>query len=392
MANYTTLSMGSRGDSVKELQRQLNSNGYTLDVDGIFGNKTLTAVKDYQTKNNLSVDGIVGNQTWGSLAGGAQKTAGSVSAATNTAAPDNTLRGVSDATAGKVTEYEKGYTPSAAVQAAERYLQELQKAKPGAYSSPYEAQLNEMYDAIVGRKDFSYDVGSDPLYRQYREQYMGLGRRAMQDTIGQAAGLTGGYGSSYAQQAGQQAYQTYLQQLNDRVPELYREALARYEAEGEVQRQNYAMLADRENTAYGRHRDEVGDYRDDLATAYQQFQNERNFDYGQYGDMLDYYRQKAAQENSDYWTQTQYDYQKERDAVADEQWAKQYALSAAKSTGVSSKKDGDTAADTYENEKITVEGLGSYTVTKLLELVKQGKVYYDPNDGKYKNKQGGGGR
>jgi hypothetical protein len=30
---------------------------------------------------------------------------------------------------------------------------------------------------------------------------------AMMDTMGKAAGLTGGYGSPYAQQVGQQAYQ-----------------------------------------------------------------------------------------------------------------------------------------------------------------------------------------
>lgn len=58
---------GSRGLHVALLQRKLNDRGYRLSVDGIFGPKTLAAVKDYQRKRGLVVDGIVGPKTWGSL-------------------------------------------------------------------------------------------------------------------------------------------------------------------------------------------------------------------------------------------------------------------------------------------------------------------------------------
>ena len=39
------------------------------------------------------------------------------------------------------------------------------------------------------------------------------GRLAMMDSMGRAAALTGGYGSSYAQSAGQQAYQKQMDSL-----------------------------------------------------------------------------------------------------------------------------------------------------------------------------------
>ena len=43
-------------------------NGYNAGVvDGIFGAKTLNAVKMLQLKNGLSVDGIVGQKTWAVL-------------------------------------------------------------------------------------------------------------------------------------------------------------------------------------------------------------------------------------------------------------------------------------------------------------------------------------
>ena len=58
---------GAKGDAVKTLQKYLNSIGYSLDVDGDFGKKTLAAVKDFQKKNSLDVDGEVGNNTWAKL-------------------------------------------------------------------------------------------------------------------------------------------------------------------------------------------------------------------------------------------------------------------------------------------------------------------------------------
>lgn len=62
-----TLRKGSKGLYVEELQEMLNERGYTLKVDGIFGNKTLEAVKAFQADNGLLVDGVVGKNTWGKL-------------------------------------------------------------------------------------------------------------------------------------------------------------------------------------------------------------------------------------------------------------------------------------------------------------------------------------
>lgn len=50
------------------IQYKLNCIGYSCgSEDGIFGNKTLEAVKKYQTNNNLIVDGVVGKNTWNRL-------------------------------------------------------------------------------------------------------------------------------------------------------------------------------------------------------------------------------------------------------------------------------------------------------------------------------------
>jgi murein DD-endopeptidase MepM/ murein hydrolase activator NlpD len=56
--------LGSRGDAVAEIQRQLG-----VPVDGIFGPVTQAAVTDFQAHNGLDVDGVVGPVTWTALFG-----------------------------------------------------------------------------------------------------------------------------------------------------------------------------------------------------------------------------------------------------------------------------------------------------------------------------------
>jgi len=60
-----TLRVGSRGNDVELLQKRLGG----VDIDGIFGPKTRSAVIAYQSQNGLDVDGIVGPKTWSSLFG-----------------------------------------------------------------------------------------------------------------------------------------------------------------------------------------------------------------------------------------------------------------------------------------------------------------------------------
>lgn len=62
-----TTRRGDRGKQVQFLQCYLNLYGDTLDVDGVFGANTQTAVQKFQRQNNLLVDGIVGQNTWWTL-------------------------------------------------------------------------------------------------------------------------------------------------------------------------------------------------------------------------------------------------------------------------------------------------------------------------------------
>lgn len=132
-----------------------------------------------------------------------------------------------------------------------------QMAQPGGYKSQWQSQLDDTMNRIMNREKFSYDLNGDALWKQYKDQYTTGGKMAMMDTMGQAAALTGGYGNSYAQGVGQQAYQGYLQGLNDKIPELYQLAMDQYDREGNAMLQQYGLLQDAEAMDYSRFQDNM---------------------------------------------------------------------------------------------------------------------------------------
>ena len=325
MATYNQVSYGSNDkNTVTELQKLLNQNGANLTVDGIFGKQTQQAVKKYQQANNLAVDGIVGNQTWGAL----------------TKASAATPEAPAQAEKPKAPTFE--YKPSDTVTQAEALLQQQLAQKPGEYTSAWQTQLNDTLNKILNREKFSYDLNGDALYQQYKDQYTTQGKLALMDTMGQAAAMTGGYGNSYAQAAGQQAYQGYLQQLNDRVPELYQLALNQYNAEGDDMYNQASLMAQMEEQDYGRYRDTVSDYYTELdrltedsrykaETEYNQALQDFNIQYGSYRDSV-----------SDSQWQAEFD-------EAKRQYDEQMALGKSKSSGGST-GGGGSKGSSYNNE------------------------------------------
>lgn len=159
-----------------------------------------------------------------------------------------------------------GYDPGGnqAYQEALRRMQETEQTRP-EYQDSYSQQLKDLYDKIMGREKFQYDAANDPLYQQYRQMYVQQGRQAMADTMGQAAGLTGGYGSTYSQAAGQQQYDAYLQKLNEVVPELYAQARQAYNDEGDRMLQQYQLTGDLRDDEYSRYQDQLSNWWKDLS-------------------------------------------------------------------------------------------------------------------------------
>lgn len=68
MVELDVLRKGDRGSQVRTLQRLLTAvGGECGNADGIFGSRTLIAVKVFQKAKGLTVDGVVGRNTWNAL-------------------------------------------------------------------------------------------------------------------------------------------------------------------------------------------------------------------------------------------------------------------------------------------------------------------------------------
>ena len=333
MANY--LQVGSSGSKVKELQELLNQNGYNLSVDGVYGSATQNAVRKYQKANGLGVDGIVGDETWGKLTGGGN-TAVDGSAQTPTATtPLGTTYNPNETTGNKadlnaVEGMGPTFQQTQAYKDALAALQGHQASQPGAYVSPFADRLNALYDKVMNRPGFSYDFNADPIYQHYNDRYTLNAKRAMQDTMANAAALSGGYGNSYAQTAGQQAYAQTMQGLNDIIPTLHADAYSRYQQEGQDLINQLQLTQGMDETEYGRYRDTLDDYYTKLNYLYGAAEDQYNKDYAVYQDALN-----AWLNNRDYY------YGKVQDDIALEQ-----ATGGKSSGGGSSSSKSSSGTDT----------------------------------------------
>lgn len=113
-------------------------------------------------------------------------------------------------------------------------LTDLQKQSaklPSSFEYGNQQELSNSLKNLAQREPFKYDLSSDTLYNQAKQQYQQQGRQAMADTVGAAAAQTGGYGNSYAATAGSQAYQGFLQQLNNNIADYYNLAMNAYNSE-----------------------------------------------------------------------------------------------------------------------------------------------------------------
>ena len=283
----------------------------------------------------------------------------------------------------------RDYQESDRVKKLAEQLSQLEAAKPGEWTGgQYGQQMQDALKALQNRKKFSYDVNSDALYQQYKDRYVQQGKQAMQDTMGQAAALTGGYGSTYGQAVGQQQYNAYLQNLNDVVPELYQLALERYNMEGDDLKTQYSLLADQYQQEYGQYRDMLRDWQTDRSFLSGRYDSERNLDYGMWGDARDFAYQDYRNGIADQQWQQQYQENirqfNEQMALSREQFAWQQAQAAAKASGAAAAPASAASAtgssqwgsgiDTTRNQNGLKGSSWDYTKNNLEMLLRNGDI------------------
>ena len=211
------------------------------------------------------------------------------------------LAGVSENTAQRTQQAQQQYQPSQAAQTAQQQLQQVQAQKPQTYNSKYGAQLDNILQQITNPKEFKYSFDGDELFKYYADLYTQKGKQASLDAMGQAAALTGGYGNSYGQMVGNQAFDQYLLSLYDKGMDLRDKAYQQYRDRMGDQQTAYNLLAAQDATDYGRHRDAVTDWQNDQNYWTNRADTEQDRAYNEYINNLNYWTQQAGAENADYW-------------------------------------------------------------------------------------------
>ncbi len=217
--------------------------------------------------------------------------------------------------------------------------------QPDAYKSQYQGQIDSTLNSITNREAFSYDPLKDASYQALAKIYGKQGEQAAKNTMGDAASLNGGYGSSYAVTASQQARNNFNQQLASQIPALQEAAYNRYLGDYNIDISALNALQAADDSAYGKYRDTVSDsqwkygmdyqgYRDDVADSQWEktykrsiYESDRDFNYQKSRDDVADRQWRQTYDRSVYESDRDYNYQKTRDKVSDSQWNKTYSRS-----------------------------------------------------------------
>lgn len=295
MASYSTVKYGSRGEDVIRLQMALNSAGYDLDEDGIFGTKTQQAVRDYQASKGLTVDGIVGANTWGALNTASSSSSANKPTDGGDAANDSALTAQLESLIAQFNNT-PGYTP--------KTDEEIRAQAEGEYKSYYdqlrlaEQQKHAQGDlALSQQRDKLADVyqqQKDASEKEYAEAYSAADRQMLS---------RGMQRSSYAAQT-----LANIDTQGAQAQQAIADAQARAEGDVDEQRAQLAQQLAAQLAQY-----DAG-YAADVLNRIRELEDQ------------EYERSQDAADRKNSLSLQIYElmYQQERDKIADQQWQQQF--------------------------------------------------------------------
>lgn len=237
---------------------------------------------------------------------------------------------------------------------------------PGTYTSEYADKIANALDTVT---NWSYDPMQDASYQALAKVYNQRGNIAAKNSLADAAALNGGYGTSYAVSAAQQARNQYNQELASLIPDFENAAYNRAT-------NTLSAFREADDTAYGRFRDTEQDRQWQWSNEYQKWRDQTSDNQWKYSQDYTAYRDKVGDSQ---WSWTQ-NYNKWRDLMSDYQWGmnwnldyQQYEESKASSGGGGG--GGRSGGGGGYTSGYTSGGNGSDGAPKLPDTTKISKVH-----------------
>lgn len=186
-------------------------------------------------------------------------------------------------------------------------LKNIQSISGMNYQSPYAQDIQSLMSGLMNLGEFNYNFNDDPSYKAYEKKFGILGDRAMADTLGEVATMTGGLPSSYAVSAASQAKNQWNEKLTDVIPGLMDAAYRRYQAGIDNDMRMTGILGDLD------------------ANMYSRFADSKNSSMDAAQWMADYGYNASRDQVADQQYKGETDYRASRDKILDEQWMKQFS-------------------------------------------------------------------
>lgn len=183
---------------------------------------------------------------------------------------------------------------------AESGVGQMHEERPTEQRS-YDAEIRSLLNKISNARNFEYDLESDPVYTNLRNQMRNESRRAATDVLADIQQQSGGK-SSYAATAASLAANNYNAKLTEQIPRLYELAFERYQGGLENQQEalDYALRAS--DAEHERYQDSLEQYNRDREYANESYEN-----------ALDRYMEEDQRKFDADMELAEFNYQKERD-------------------------------------------------------------------------------
>lgn len=200
---------------------------------------------------------------------------------------------VSDNTLNNYNRFSKAYEEDEDIK---KKRQSVLNVQAPVYNNSYADQVQKIYDKIKSREKFDYNTANDEAYKQYAAQAKALNGLAIAGNQTQAQGLTGGYGSTYADAVANQGLSRANENIRDAQPGFMLAAQNVYAKEGERLADMYNAAAIARDAELEQHNDAFNAYNDKYNLTYQMYADSADDAYNQFADERDYWANQYAME------------------------------------------------------------------------------------------------